>query len=307
MSKDLCNPYRPETQAGPTELKEHRTNGRGAIRKEPNSNAMRTYGWRNIRRPACLYRRCCCNGWRRTERLPQPEKMENASLLMGAVVFSLCLTSRRLEQSPHFLGGAVLCSLFSFSVLMTPWQQLQQTLKHHGFQSYQQYLESDHWRDLRRRKGVKDCCVCVTGKPLVVHHMNYRDLLDVGLDDLIGMCQKCHDDFHLGCRYMKVSYIDAGPPVIRHIVSLFRSMPKYAKMVSKRARKKAVMDSKPVPTVSAACFWLVGFRDGQKFDITNTPMPKKVVKQFLNHSAKYFKSLGTRIELERRDSANQPF
>src|SRR5262245_17773103 len=65
---------------------------------------------------------------------------------------------------------------------------------------YQAYLQSDHWRDLRERKiasGPHSICeACGSADRLDLHHVIYRKILDVRLDDLRWTCRACHDRIH---------------------------------------------------------------------------------------------------------------
>lgn len=62
------------------------------------------------------------------------------------------------------------------------------------------YLKSDHWQSLRLEKlanaGAK-CCRCnhvdISND---VHHLNYRNLYDVTLMDLVVLCRSCHEKIH---------------------------------------------------------------------------------------------------------------
>jgi hypothetical protein len=62
------------------------------------------------------------------------------------------------------------------------------------------YLRSEDWKNLRlakiAHKGSK-CSLCwsVQTSP-DVHHVNYRNLHDVGLKDLRVLCRTCHDKVH---------------------------------------------------------------------------------------------------------------
>ena len=60
------------------------------------------------------------------------------------------------------------------------------------------YLKTDHWKDLKRRKLelVNSCEDCETKKYLDVHHLVYRNLYDVELDDLVVLCRRCHKAEH---------------------------------------------------------------------------------------------------------------
>lgn len=62
------------------------------------------------------------------------------------------------------------------------------------------YLKSDHWKNLRLEKLVSvqgKCHVCkMQGFDFDVHHISYRNLYDVRLDDLAVLCRKCHKHVH---------------------------------------------------------------------------------------------------------------
>lgn len=62
------------------------------------------------------------------------------------------------------------------------------------------YLKSEHWQTLRVAKlaSVDACCYCCGKRNLDndVHHLHYRKLWDVTLDDLLVLCRRCHDGTH---------------------------------------------------------------------------------------------------------------
>ena len=69
---------------------------------------------------------------------------------------------------------------------------------------YQQYLQSDHWRDLRK-KVLRDCTGCeMCGVPrwlasiaydqdLHLHHLTYANLGKEDRNDLQVLCARCHE------------------------------------------------------------------------------------------------------------------
>lgn len=61
-----------------------------------------------------------------------------------------------------------------------------------------EYLKSEHWRELKRRKlnAQPFCEECGTNRTLDVHHLSYRNLYDVGLNDLQVLCRFCHCKEH---------------------------------------------------------------------------------------------------------------
>ena len=71
--------------------------------------------------------------------------------------------------------------------------------KQEARERYSAYLQSDHWFNLKTEKvlrGGQRCENCPSQTMLHVHHINYRDLYDCTLDDLMVLCQSCHADFH---------------------------------------------------------------------------------------------------------------
>lgn len=61
-------------------------------------------------------------------------------------------------------------------------------------ESYQQYLKSPHWLTTRYLKKLRarQCGICAARHELHVHHLNYRNLVDVELSDLRVLCKRCH-------------------------------------------------------------------------------------------------------------------
>lgn len=65
-------------------------------------------------------------------------------------------------------------------------------------QRYQDYLKSDHWFNLRKEAVTRwgDRCINCAVPKVEVHHLNYRNLLDVTTDDLMPLCRRCHQAVH---------------------------------------------------------------------------------------------------------------
>ena len=60
------------------------------------------------------------------------------------------------------------------------------------------YLQSDHWRNLRKEKLelTPRCEICKTTLSLDVHHKSYHNLYDVLIKDLQTLCRRCHTREH---------------------------------------------------------------------------------------------------------------
>lgn len=65
---------------------------------------------------------------------------------------------------------------------------------------YLEYLQSEHWFELRNARKVMDnneCQLCASTKYLHVHHRFYRkNHYDTQLEDLITLCSRCHARHH---------------------------------------------------------------------------------------------------------------
>lgn len=70
----------------------------------------------------------------------------------------------------------------------------------------QVYLLSDHWKALRQERLKKDqfqCQCCGTKYHLQVHHLRYRNIYDVLVEDLKTLCRTCHKAEHFGPKLIK--------------------------------------------------------------------------------------------------------
>lgn len=88
---------------------------------------------------------------------------------------------------------------------------------------YNDYINSDHWENLRKYKLAKSgrrCFNCGTAQRLHVHHINYRNLTDCTIDDLVVLCCVCHDALHAYLSRMNLRAHDAAARDIRRILQI---------------------------------------------------------------------------------------
>jgi hypothetical protein len=64
--------------------------------------------------------------------------------------------------------------------------------------AYRKYLLSDHWRQLRCEAVERwgDRCNNCDVPRVEVHHLRYGNWLDVTTEDLIPLCDRCHEAVH---------------------------------------------------------------------------------------------------------------
>ena len=66
---------------------------------------------------------------------------------------------------------------------------------------YQKYLNSDHWKNLRKKAMERDnytCQICHK-KATEVHHLTYENLNKEHLFELVALCHNCHiNTYHNG-------------------------------------------------------------------------------------------------------------
>lgn len=81
-----------------------------------------------------------------------------------------------------------------------------------------EYLESEHWQNLRIAKlaSVDAKCVRCQTRDLSndVHHLRYRNLFDVELHDLAVFCRRCHDLAHEALEQFREAIKDGNPKLI---------------------------------------------------------------------------------------------
>lgn len=80
------------------------------------------------------------------------------------------------------------------------WQLRNQYLEQQGI-TYLQYLETEHWKDLKKRfrasKLCKNrCAVCGSRQNINIHHKSYKRIGNERLMDLIELCRNCHTKAH---------------------------------------------------------------------------------------------------------------
>jgi len=64
---------------------------------------------------------------------------------------------------------------------------------------YRDYLESDHWQNLRKEAFAKYgsiCSACCEAPAKSVHHLRYLSFYNITVEDVRPVCGKCHSTIH---------------------------------------------------------------------------------------------------------------
>ena len=97
--------------------------------------------------------------------------------------------------------------------LAATWKFLRSYL-HRNKITYVQYLQSEHWRKMRKRKGLnrpRRCDICErpnTEVQLNLHHRTYRRIGRERPDDLCWLCDDCHKLVHRKAKLLYESYLE---------------------------------------------------------------------------------------------------
>lgn len=79
----------------------------------------------------------------------------------------------------------------------------------------EEYLKSDEWKKLRNLiMSTSPDCQCCGGASSDVHHMVYRNIVDITINDLIPVCRSCHEYIH---QAIDDNYISQEPKEFKSI------------------------------------------------------------------------------------------
>ena len=78
-------------------------------------------------------------------------------------------------------------------------------------EEYQEYLNSSHWKEVSaqcREEYDNRCAICGSTEKLNVHHWTYERLGEEYPEDLVCLCQACHERVHRVMEDLKSEVID---------------------------------------------------------------------------------------------------
>lgn len=74
-----------------------------------------------------------------------------------------------------------------------------------GYQDYEEYLSSPHWRSYLSANKTKSCWCCSSQSPLAQHHITYKRLGCELPEDTVTLCFDCHTKTHQLCKDKKAN------------------------------------------------------------------------------------------------------
>lgn len=103
---------------------------------------------------------------------------------------------------------------------MSPLDQLSVSA---GYKSYNDYLNSPHWKEFRRRYSISNqpqrCRLCPSTK-IELHHIIYTHLGKERLDDVTPLCRTHHQEVHRWLEEHKLPIIETEYAIQRLLPSL---------------------------------------------------------------------------------------
>ncbi len=106
---------------------------------------------------------------------------------------------------------------------------------------YDEYCVGDHWRLLKGRKFKecgRKCMRCKTKQQIHVHHVRYKNLVDVETTDLMVLCKDCHETLHSAIRFYELHIEDVEGVSALAMIDKFLQTDKGGKFTRKREIKK---------------------------------------------------------------------
>lgn len=104
-----------------------------------------------------------------------------------------------IETEKRRLKAEIGCMGLYLEYLSEIGDAIVESKKFGGYPTYQDYLQSDHWQEIRKSTILaadNRCMLCNSDGTLHVHHRTYENLGREEPTDIIALCDKCHAKFH---------------------------------------------------------------------------------------------------------------
>jgi hypothetical protein len=103
------------------------------------------------------------------------------------------------------------------------WKERENVLRGAGFQSYDEFLKSDIWQEIKakasHRKFYQECFLCSSREGIELHHMSYKKLVGKhSLANILPCCRRHHQEIHDLAKELKTSVKSASKKVAKRWV-----------------------------------------------------------------------------------------
>lgn len=87
-------------------------------------------------------------------------------------------------------------------------------LKKSGFKNYDKFLSSKIWVQIKDRaskhKCISNCVFCKKESNTILHHIKYKNVTKVSLNNIVPCCFECHQIIHKIQHYYKINSYKAS-------------------------------------------------------------------------------------------------
>lgn len=116
-----------------------------------------------------------------------------------------------------------------------------QRLKELGFDTYDAYLNSEHWKTFRktyRESSLPQTCRCCGSPKVQLHHITYARLGVEELEDVVPLCARCHMKLHEVSRASFISLADFEEAIRAIRETKKAHLPPYRQLTKQNSTKK---------------------------------------------------------------------
>lgn len=87
-------------------------------------------------------------------------------------------------------------------------------LRNSGFKNYSRFLKSSIWEQIKERASkyecINKCTFCKKESKTILHHIKYKNVTKVSLNNIVPCCFECHTLIHKIQQYYKINSYKAS-------------------------------------------------------------------------------------------------
>lgn len=115
---------------------------------------------------------------------------------MSGLSYLLRVSMDKIKANEHRFPGLKPYEIECILILESIKEEDQ---SHPYIKRYRAYVRTRHWMIIKNKRlklSNDKCDICGSNNDLQVHHIRYKNLYDVDLDDLQAICKNCHYKHH---------------------------------------------------------------------------------------------------------------